>query len=211
MLLSKSLSTGRIPARPARLRRAVTVLLLGLTLFMTACAGNHRDQPYIRPLEPTDKLEGEQTARGFPEDTVARGQLRDDTALYTGKVGDEYTKEFPFEVTEELLRRGQERYNISCVPCHGATGDGDGMIVKRGFKPPPPYHEQRLREVEVGYLYDVITNGYGAMNSYADQVAPRDRWAIVAYIRALQLSQNASIEDVPASERGKVDNEGRKP
>lgn len=210
-MLSRSLSTGRISAPPARLRKAATALLLGLTLFTTACAGNHRDQPYYRPLEPTDKLEGEQTSRDFPADTVARGQLRDDTVLYTGKVGDEYTKEFPFEVTEELLRRGQERYNISCVPCHGATGDGDGMIVKRGFKPPPPYHEQRLREVEVGYLYDVITNGYGAMNSYADQVAPRDRWAIVAYIRALQLSQNASIEDVPATERGKVDNEGRKP
>jgi mono/diheme cytochrome c family protein len=118
---------------------------------------------------------------------------------------------FPFEVTEEVLWRGQERYNIYCMPCHGHVGDGDGMIVRRGFPAPPSLHINRLREAPAGHLFDVITNGWGAMPPYNHQIPPRDRWAIVAYLRALQLSQNATLDDVPAEERGTLQNGGQAP
>lgn len=108
---------------------------------------------------------------------------------------------FPFPVTKEVLLRGQERYDIYCAPCHGRTGYGDGMIVRRGFSAPPSYHQDRLRKAPVGHFFDVITNGFGAMYQYGDRITPEDRWAIIAYIRALQLSQDASMKDVPAAER----------
>lgn len=111
---------------------------------------------------------------------------------------------FPFPVTKVVLERGKERYEVYCAPCHGKTGAGDGMIVRRGFPLPPTYHQQRLREAPVGHFFDVITNGYGAMYPYAGKVEPEDRWAIIAYIRALQLSQNAKISDVPESERKNI-------
>jgi hypothetical protein len=115
---------------------------------------------------------------------------------------------FPYPITREILERGQERYNIFCAPCHALTGNGDGMIVARGFSPPPSFHTDRLRDAPVGHFYDVITNGYGRMYSYAARVYPTDRWAIVAYIRALQLSQNATIEDVPPEERQGLEGAG---
>ena len=108
---------------------------------------------------------------------------------------------FPFPITKEVLLRGQERFDIYCAPCHGRTGYGDGMIVRRGFSAPPSYHEARLRKASVGHFFDVITNGFGAMYPYGDRITPEDRWAIIAYIRALQLSQDASLNDVPASKR----------
>jgi mono/diheme cytochrome c family protein len=118
---------------------------------------------------------------------------------------------FPFEVTEEVLWRGQERYDIYCTPCHGHVGDGDGMIVRRGFPAPPSLHIDRLREAPAGHLFDVITNGWGAMPPYNHQISPRDRWTIVAYMRALQLSQNATLDDVPTDERGALQNGGQAP
>jgi len=126
------------------------------------------------------------TARPLPTGVVARGDLAREAAMAT-----------PPAVTPALLTRGQERYGINCLPCHGAAGDGDGMIVRRGFPAPPSYHTQRLRAAEPRYLYDVITKGYGVMYSYAARVSPEDRWAIVAYIRALQLSRRAEVAGMP--------------
>jgi mono/diheme cytochrome c family protein len=135
---------------------------------------------------------------------VARGHLNADVEFYTGKAGEQFSKRFPFPITRGVLARGQERFNIYCSPCHGRLGTGDGMIVRRGFRAPPSYHTDRLRNVADGYIYDVITNGFGAMQDYAAQVEPRDRWAIVAYVRALQYSRQAAIADVPADKRGEL-------
>ena len=174
----------------------------------TACAGNHRDQPRYDPQDESRLFAGGQSARPIVGDTVARGQLQEDTVLYTGKDGAKYLRGFPFPVTKEVLDRGQDRYEISCVPCHGEVGNGDGMIVRRGYSRPPSYHIDRLRNVEEGYLYEVITIGFGTMPSYADQVAPRDRWAIVAYLRALQLSQNAKADDLSPQDRAELEKAG---
>jgi mono/diheme cytochrome c family protein len=138
--------------------------------------------------------------------TVARGMLKADDHLHTGKVGGQLVNEFPMPVTAAVMARGRERYSVFCAPCHAATGDGTGMIVQRGFRQPPSYHEDRLRNAPVGYFFDVMTNGFGAMQDYASQVPVADRWAIAAYIRALQLSQQATIDDVPADRRSELDN-----
>jgi mono/diheme cytochrome c family protein len=127
------------------------------------------------------------------------------TGDYRVRGGGATMTRFPFPVTKEVLLRGQERFNIYCAPCHGMTGDGDGMIVRRGFSQPPTYHQERLRKAPVGHFFDVITNGYGAMYSYASRVSPEDRWAIIAYIRALQLARDAKMSDVPAGERGALE------
>jgi mono/diheme cytochrome c family protein len=129
------------------------------------------------------------------EDTVARGQLHDDAYFYTGKIGANPGEYMPFQVTEKDVERGRQRYNIYCAPCHSRVGDGNGMIVQRGFKQPPSYHIERLRKAPLGYFFDVITNGFGTMPDYASQIPAEDRWRIVAYIRALQLSQNATQAD----------------
>jgi mono/diheme cytochrome c family protein len=135
------------------------------------------------------------------EGTVARGQLRTDEHLHTGKVGGKLADTFPFPVTRAVLARGQERFNINCSPCHDRVGYGQGMIVRRGYRAPPSYHIDRLREAPVGHFFQVMTNGFGVMPSYAQQVRAEDRWAIVAYIRALQLSQHATLADVPEEQR----------
>jgi mono/diheme cytochrome c family protein len=137
--------------------------------------------------------------------TVARGQLREDEHLYMGRVGGQPATEFPIPVTAEVMERGRERYTVFCSPCHGATGVGNGMIVQRGFRQPPSYHEERLVNAPVGYFFDVMTNGFGAMQDYAAQVPVADRWAIAAYIRALQFSQRATVADVPADRRAALD------
>jgi mono/diheme cytochrome c family protein len=166
------------------------------------------NQPKYRPLRPSTFFEDGQSERPLVFGTVARGYLRDDVELYMGKVpGSEPpadTTTFPFPITRAVLDRGQERFNIYCSVCHGRLGNGDGMVAQRGFRPPPSYHIDRLREAPVGHLFDVMTSGFGAMPSYADQIPPRDRWAIVAYIRALQLSQHATLADVPPEERQKL-------
>jgi mono/diheme cytochrome c family protein len=131
--------------------------------------------------------------------------LRVDEHLYTGKVNGKVAAEFPMPVTMDVVTRGQERFNIYCAPCHGRSGQGDGMVVQRGFRAPPSYHQERLRNAPVGYFFDVMTNGFGAMQDYSAQVPPTDRWAIAAYIRALQLSRQATVDDVPADRRGELD------
>ena len=175
-----------------------------LALAMTACRQDMHDQPRFEPLEKNSFYTDGRASRLVIAGTVARGQLNIDDHFYTGKINGELATTFPFPITKEVMARGRERYNIFCTPCHGSLGYGDGMIVQRGFRPPPSFHIQRLREAPVGHFFDVMTNGLGAMYDYRDKVAPADRWAITAYIRTLQLSQNAAIEDVPEEMRQKL-------
>jgi len=160
------------------------------------------DQPRYEPLQKSDFFDDQRTARPIVEGTVARGHLNADEQLYTGKADGEPAKTFPFPIDRQVLQRGEERFNIFCAPCHDRVGDGQGMIVRRGFRPPPSFHIDRLREAPPGHFFDVISHGFGSMPDYAAQISVRDRWAIVAYIRALQLSQNAAIGDVPEDKRG---------
>lgn len=184
---------------------------LGLALLLAcasvACRHDMQDQPKYIPLRASDFFPDDRSARPIPEGTVARGELRADKVFFTGKSGNQFVDQLPFPVTRQLLERGEERFNIYCTPCHGRLGNGLGMIVRRGFKRPPSYHTDRLRQMPIGYFYDVITNGFGAMQDYSAQVAPRDRWAIAAYIRVLQYSQLASINDVPPDVRHELNNE----
>jgi hypothetical protein len=137
---------------------------------------------------------------------VARGFLDEDEHLYAGRVNGQLATTFPFEITADVLERGRERYNIFCTPCHDYTGSGQGMAVRRGFRSPPPsFHSDRLREAPDGHFFDVISNGFGAMNDYSVQVKPRDRWAIVAYVRVLQFSQNAPLQELPAQDRQELE------
>jgi mono/diheme cytochrome c family protein len=159
------------------------------------------DTPRYEPLEKSDFFGDSRSARPLLEGTVARGQLRDDDALQTGRMGTAFVDAFPVAVDEAFIRRGQERYKIYCTPCHGLLGRGEGMVVRRGYKRPPSFHEERVRAQPVGYFFDVISKGFGTMPDYAAQIPVRDRWAIVAYLRALQLSQHASVEDVPPADR----------
>jgi mono/diheme cytochrome c family protein len=182
-------------------RRIVGGCLLAAAVLATGCRQDMHDQPRYKPYAATDFFGDRRSARTPVAGTVARGHLREDTHLYFGKVNDAFARELPMPVTRELLTRGRDRFNIYCSPCHGRTGTGEGMVVQRGFKQPPSYHEARLREEPVGYFFDVMTNGFGAMISYASRVSVEDRWAIAAYIRVLQYSQNATIEDVPAEQR----------
>jgi mono/diheme cytochrome c family protein len=175
---------------------ASVVLLAGCSLKQDMA-----HQPKNRPLSPSDFFSDGRSERPLLENTVARGSLADDALSVTRD-----SNNFPLPVTAELLERGEGRYKIFCTPCHGLQGDGNGMIVMRGMKRPPSYHQDRLRQVPNGYLYDVITNGFGAMFGYSAQIPPRDRWAIVAYVRALQLSRNAKAAELPPELREKVQN-----
>jgi len=183
------------------------------------------DQPRYEPLEASDFFSDGLSARQPVEGTIPRGGLRDDDPFYTGKdegklvskipdaafrathdrdprhFDTSYDKTSQTELRRALLDRGQDRFNIHCSVCHGRLGDGDGMIVRRGFRKPPSYHIDRLRRAPAGHFYDVMTNGFGAMASYANRIDVDDRWAIVAYIRALQLSQNARLDDVPGDQQ----------
>jgi mono/diheme cytochrome c family protein len=170
-------------------------------LALAGCRADMQNQPYKRPLQESDFYADKRSARPLVEGTVARSDLRADTYFYTGKIGSEDGNYMPFPVTPEVLERGQQRFNIYCSPCHGETGDGQGMIVHRGLKRPPSYHNERLRNAPIGYFFDVMTNGFGVMLDYSQQVSPRDRWAIASYIRALQLSQGATRADVPTGQK----------
>jgi mono/diheme cytochrome c family protein len=156
-------------------------------------------QPKNRPLSPSDFFTDGRSERPLVENTVARGSVETD-ALFVAKD----SNRFPLPVTQELLERGEGRYKIFCTPCHGLQGDGNGLVSMRGMKHPPTFHENQLRQTPNGYFYDVITNGFGAMYGYSAQIPPRDRWAIVAYVRALQLSRNAKVAELPADVREKV-------
>jgi mono/diheme cytochrome c family protein len=157
------------------------------------------NQPRQNPLSPSEFFADGRSERPAVENTVARGSLQDDSLSVPKE-----SNAFPLPISEELLQRGQQRYGIYCTPCHGIQGDGLGMVALRGMKHPPSFHQDRLRQVPNGYLYDVITNGFGAMYGYSAQIPPRDRWAIVAYLRALQLSRNAPVGQLPAELREKL-------
>ncbi len=176
-----------------------------LSLGVVACQQRMADQPRYKPLARSEFFGDERSARPLVEGTVARGDLEADEQLYTGQVNGKVADTFPFPITEKILRRGQERFNIYCSPCHDRAGTGQGMIVKRGYRAPPSYHIERLRSAPPGYFFQVITRGFGLMPDYAQQVSPEDRWAIIGYIRALQLSQNAKLADVPEQERQKLE------
>ena len=184
---------------------------LAAVLLLTACRQDMHDQPKYIPLRESSFFADARSARPVVAGTVARGQLRDDPLLYTGKVpgagsatGTDATI-FPFAVDEKVMARGRERFDVYCSPCHGRTGIGDGMIVRRGYRRPATFHQDRLRDAPVGHFFDVITNGFGAMPDYAAQIRAEDRWAIIAYVRALQLAQHASVADVPPDRRGELD------
>jgi len=182
---------------------AIAVTLLALA--SVGCRQDMQDQPKFIPLRPSDFYDDGRSERQLVEGTVARGHLNDDVLYYTGKGPDgQFSNEFPFPVTKEVIERGHQRFNVYCTPCHGRLGDGNGMVVQRGYRRPPSYHIDRLRQVPNGYIFDVITNGFGAMQDYAAQIPVADRWAIVAYERALQLSQHATLEDVPPDQRAKL-------
>lgn len=176
-----------------------------LSAFLLGCHTDMRDQPRYETYEASDFFGDGQIARPVVAGTVARGQLREDDAFYRGKEGEAFVAEIPVEIDRSLLLRGQERFNIYCANCHGPSGDGDGMIVRRGFKKPPSYHSERLRNAAAGHYFDVVTNGFGAMPRFAPQIEPGDRWAIIAYLRALQRSQNATLEDVPEDQRSRLE------
>jgi mono/diheme cytochrome c family protein len=164
---------------------------------VAGCRQDMHDAPRIEAYEANAFFADGRGSRTPPTGTVARGWLRQDEALYTGRSNGELVAEFPFPISAQDMVRGRERYNIYCSPCHGLLGDGQGMVVQRGLRRAASYHQDRLRDEKVGYFYDVITNGFGAMQGYAEQVPVRDRWLIVAYVRALQLSQHATMAEVP--------------
>lgn len=178
---------------------ATLFALLILSFFTTSCRKGMVDQHHLKPLAEDNFFTDSRGSRVPPPHTVARGQLRADEQFYTGKIGDQLVATFPAPVTREMLSRGQERFNIYCAVCHGRTGEGNGMIVQRGFPQPPSFHQERLRDAPVGHFFGVMTNGYGVMYSYASRVSPEDRWAIAAYIRALQLSEHAAPADADPS------------
>jgi mono/diheme cytochrome c family protein len=193
--------------------------LLPFAFLSSACREDMQNQPKYKPYRQSAFFKDGQAGRQAVEGTVARGQLKDDALFYTGKTTGSggqpqndaasefpgFTNSLPLEVTSETLQRGEERYNIYCAVCHDRAGYGEGMVVLRGYKKPPSFHSDRLRQAPVGYLYDVVTNGFGAMPDYATQIPAKDRWAIVAYLRALQLSQNTKVDALSADERKKLE------
>ncbi len=190
-------------SRYAGRRRVWTVVCALVTV--AGCRQDMHNGPNYEVYEANASFADGRASRNLPPGTVARGQLRDDDHFYTGKVDGEFAPTFPFAVTASDLDRGRDRFTIYCTPCHGQLGDGKGMVVQRGLRQAATYHQDRLRQIAPGYFYDVITNGFGAMQGYADQIPPRDRWLIAAYVRALQLSQNATVGDVPAADRARLD------
>lgn len=173
----------------------------GMALLLFAAAGCRRDmqdQPRFKPLAGSRFFADSRSARPVPAGTIARDELNDTDVLHTGLENGTFITRFPVPVTKQLLTRGEQRYNIFCTPCHGFLGDGNGMVARRGFKWPANLHTDRLRNAPPGYLFQVISNGYGAMPAYRHQIEPPDRWAILAYVRALELSRNATVDDAPA-------------
>lgn len=189
-------------------RAAASIAPLALGLFLlvgSGCRRDMQDQPKYLPLQASHFFNDGRSSRHLVPGTVARGHLDANVAFYTGRTAaGTYAEQLPFPLTKRVLERGEERFNIYCSPCHDRVGRGSGMIVRRGFRRPPSFHIERLRQARLGHFFDVMTNGFGAMPSYAAQVTARDRWNIAAYIRALQLSQRASIADVPQTERQKL-------
>jgi len=180
------------------------LVFAAVLLSAAGCRQDMHNQPKAIPLRESMFFKNTSSARPLVDDTVARGTLQDDAAFFTGKENGAEVDALPLPLTADVLDRGQQRYDIYCSPCHDVTGSGRGMIVRRGYKQPPSYHTDRLRQAPIGHFYDVMTNGFGAMPDYKAQIAPRDRWAIAAYIRALQLSQHAKASDLPEEDRSKL-------
>ena len=172
---------------------------------VAGCRQDMHDQPKYKAQARSDFFADQRAGRPLVPGTVARGFLRADALAYTGRVDGQLTTVFPAPVTMAVMERGRERFDIFCAPCHGRTGWGDGLVVRRGYRRPPSFHDDRLRAMAVGHFFNVITNGFGAMPDYAQQIPPDDRWAIVAYIRALQRSHQGTLADVPAAERATLD------
>jgi mono/diheme cytochrome c family protein len=187
-----------------KLRRTAVALAkavaLSAVVLSAGCRQDMHDQPKYIPLRESTFFADARSARPIVAGTVARGQLHEDVLLNTGKDNGADAAVFPFAVDERVMAHGRERFNIYCSPCHGSAGFGDGMVVRRGYRAPPSFHDDRLRNVPVGHFFDVVSHGFGAMPDYAAQISAEDRWAIVAYIRALQLSEHATVNDVPAEE-----------
>ena len=179
--------------------------LLAATVATVGCRQDMHNQPRYKPLAASDFFGDGRAARPPVEGTVARGHLHTDKVLYTGKDNGADATEFPFPITKDDLLRGQSRFNIYCSPCHSRIGDGNGMVVRRGFRQAASYHTEKLIKAPVGHFFDVMTNGFGAMPSYASRVEPADRWRIAAYIRVLQLSQSATMMDVPPDQRSALE------
>lgn len=179
--------------------------LVGLLLFGVSCRQDMHNQPKYVPLRESTFFADGSSARPLPAGTVARGQLRDDILLYTGKVGNEPVDQFPFPVTEQVMARGQEAFTAYCSHCHGQTGAGDGMVVQRGYTKPLALYDEKVSQKPVGHIFDVITNGFGAMPDHAAQVKVNNRWAIAAYVRALQASTSGTVSDVPPEQREQLD------
>ncbi|HTX53177.1 MAG TPA: cytochrome c [Candidatus Baltobacteraceae bacterium] len=186
--------------------RLTVCLLVGLAiLVMSGCRQDMAETGRIKPLEPSPVFDDHRSARPLVPGTVARDQLWADEAVYTGRTNNAPVTALPVPLTLALVKEGRERFEIFCAPCHGRTGYGDGMVVQRGFRPPPSYHTDRLRQVPIGHFFAVMTYGYGNMPDYAAQVTPEERWAIAAYIRALQLSQDAKVATLPEPDRLKIE------
>jgi Cytochrome C oxidase, cbb3-type, subunit III len=194
----------RASRRPALRRLRNAALLGGVALLLSGCRMDMHIQPKYLPEWPTNFFGDGRSERQPVPGTVARGELRVDELMYSGTENGVLSNRFPFPITRADLERGRERYNIYCSPCHDYSGTGRGMIVRRGFPQPPSYDSKQVREAPVGQYFQVMTNGFGAMYSYSARVTPADRWRIAAYIRVLQLSRNATIEDVPQAEREKL-------
>jgi mono/diheme cytochrome c family protein len=190
------------------MRRAATLLVLALS---AACRQDMHDQPVYEPLEPGPFFADGRASRPPIPGTVARDEGDLERPAQTGREGSTFLARGPLPVDATLLARGRERYDVFCSPCHDRVGTGDGMIVQRGFRRPPSLHEPRLRDAADGYLFDVVTNGFGVMPRYASQVPAPDRWAIVAYVRALQLAQNAPLDRLTADERARLEVEAATP
>ncbi len=182
-------------------RRLLLLSAVCCLLSATGCRQKMANQPRYDPLEPSDFFADGMSARPRIPGTVARGELAMDPVMATGKLNGQDVDGYPFAIDAAALDRGQQRFNIYCTPCHGRTGDGNGMIPSRGYRHPPSFHTDTLRNARTGHFFDVMTNGFGSMPSYANQVPVEDRWKIIAYIRALQLSQNGTMNDVPAEQR----------
>jgi hypothetical protein len=205
MECSKLKSENKLGRTGCARQPAAGVTLLGvIAMLIAGCRLDMHVQPKYKPYAPSTFFDDGRSERQPVEGTIARGQLRLDELMYTGKQNGVLADKFPFSITRADIERGRERYNIYCTPCHDYTGSGNGVIVERGFPHPPSYHIDRLRQVPVGHFFDVMTNGLGSMYSYAARIEPADRWRIAAYIRVLQLSQHATLNDVPEAEKQRL-------
>ena len=201
--------TGNHPHHSESPARRIALLAGGLALVLLAAPGCRRDmydQPKYDAYDPSTFFRDGSSSRQQIEGTVARGDLEADPLYYHGKVDGKDADIFPFAVDRETIELGRERYLIYCSPCHGRAGDGRGMVVRRGFSPPPTFHSEYLRKKPVGHIFGVITHGYGAMYSYASRIPVRDRWAITAFIRAMQYSREASLDDLTEDEKKNLAN-----